>query len=138
LPIISQYIHFCKHYVIATKNGQDNLYIVGSQLYITEQYDFWYAVRSRKEILIHGNLDLYMFEYYRVPSNLSYCEWCDPLCNNHLATPFAAFLLWPSKMCYTQKNVPYIGIYNHQKQKKFWSKHTIFMTNCKRTLQTNP
>ena len=130
MPIISQHIHICKHHITATHYARENLYIAGSQLSITELYDFWYAVCSRKEILIqggsnmtgtdfcvnkphisrsymnhlvHGNLDLYMFEDYRVPSNLNYCEWCDSLCNNHLATPFAAFLLWPSMMCYSQQ-----------------------------------
>ena len=30
--------------------------------------------RSYMNHLVHGNLDLYMFEDYRVPSNLNYCE----------------------------------------------------------------
>jgi len=47
-------------------------------------------------------------------------------------------IIWPHPVqfffcglprCITHNNnVPYISIYNHQKQKMFWLKHTIFMT----------
>jgi hypothetical protein len=142
LPIISQHTHFCKHYVNATKNGQENLYIADSRLSITELYDFWYAACSRKEIQ-YKYMEISIFIYLNTagyPATLITVSDVNP------CVTVTIIWLYPLQLyfcglpwCITHNNnVPYIGIYNHQKQKKFWSKHTIIMTNCKRTLQTNP